>query len=819
MSDSRDAIGKTYFRMIAKPVVLAVLFFIIVISMYYLIVFTKGGPYVFLNPSMTAEQKLLERARVSSLESWLTNLLQGNFGWSVQTGTWVSKDLYWRLGYTLLLVGISIAASVITGIVLVPPFSFLRRRGFKPLTFAHSVNGYFFGLIPLVLLVLIFVFSYLLVNYGIRIFPLTGIIDAQLRMQLTGIDLCLQTMWHMTLPFITLILVALFRNVLVIGSSRTFFSSENRYKNFLIPLTTIDFSFAISAALVVEVIFRVEGLGMWFINSLNVTIADYNVSIASLTMLLAIAVCLALASIPLDIIKHKFGLEDKSESKSMVKSKINPCSPKREWKFLKRKTFWIGLTIVSAFMLLGVSAPWITANVDPEKRMAADAYAYPEWYTLYNPDIQNLPRAMDSVLNWTLDSESLPSFVQVEQQGDNFIIKYINGTAPVRIRLSALWPYPWAPPKSFNFNFKYAANPGSPATTEYSLELNLTTPVGNKTQSIWKNNFPIWDSFWWTKQLYNQQIRYDKLSKPPYSTIKPPWPFLRTPVNTTININPMYLFYRLGYNPIDVHEKMLPDLLGPPGDFNFTMYMTINPIKGKTNPTCEISLSKLEIHILGLVYGLLGTQVYGCDCWSRLIYGIGATLGIASLTAALAILIGFPFGFVAGYFQGWTDNIMMTFNDAILYIPILPFILLIVSFFGRYWLYISVIAIGFLSVLSAKAFRYKYLTRPRHQKSEGTSEENPAVDLVKGIVGNFCLVMFSVILLFSTVDFLGFGDPYLPSWGRELNLAFSVGTGFQDFIWWWIIPPIILIGLSALGFLLLGISLDDRSDHDEDVTA
>jgi len=812
MSDSKDALGKTYFRVIAKPIVLAVLFFIIVISMYYLVVFTKGSPHVFLNPRMTAEQRQIEWARVSSLESWLTNLLQGNFGWSVQTRTWVSEGLYWRLGYTLSLVGLSIAASVLTGIALVPIFSFLKRRGFKPLTFAHSLNGYFFGLIPLVLLVFIYVFSYLLVNYSIRIFPLTGIIDAQLRMQLTGIDLSLQTMWHMTLPFITLILVALFRNVLVIGSSRTFFSSENRYKNFLIPLTTIDFSFAISAALVVEVVFRVEGLGMWFINSLNETIADYNVSIASLIMLLTIAVCLALASIPLDIIKHKLGLDDKLESRSITKSKINPRSPKKQWKFLKRKTFWIGLTIVSAFVLLGALAPLITANVDPEKRSVAWQYAYPEWCTLYNPSVQNLPRAMDSVLNWTLENESLPSFVQVEQQGDKYIIKYTNGTEKATIRFIAVWHYPWDPSESFNFDFKYSAIPGSPATTDYSLKLNLTTPIGNKTQSTWQNNFPIWDAYWWRNALYNQPIRYDELLRR-----YPSWPFLRIPINTTIDISPMHLFYRLEYRHFDIHEKMLPDLLGPPGDFNFTMCVTIKPIKGKTNPSCEITISRFRVRIPGLVYGLLGTQVYGSDCWSRLIYGIGATLGIASLTAALAVFIGFPFGFVAGHFQGWTDNIVMTFNDAILYMPVLPFIMLIVSFFGRSWLCISVIAIGFLSVLSTKAFRYKYLTRLHHQKLEGTSKENSAIDLVKGIVGNFCFVMFSVILLFSTIDFLGFGDPTLCTWGRELNLAFSEGSGFSQFIWWWVIPPIILVGLSALGFLLLGLSLDDKSDHDENV--
>jgi peptide/nickel transport system permease protein len=817
MSRSRNAIGKTYFRLIAKPIVLTLLFFIIIISTYYLVILVKGSPQrAFLKPGMTAQQKLRESARVSSLESWLTNLLQGNFGWSVQTGTWVSEGLYWRLGYTLLLVGSSIVMSILTGIILVLLFLFLRRRGFKPLVFAHSLNGFFFGLIALVSLVSIYFFTYLLVNYGIRVFPLTATLDALERVHLSGVQLYATIAWHMTLPVLMLGLVAFIRNIFVIGGSGSLFSSEDRYKNLLLPITTLDFGFAISCAIIIELLFRVQGLGSWFIYSLNESVADYNAAIASFIMLLGIAVVLELASIPLDILRRTSGLHEELERKSVAKPKINRHQRRDEHKVLKRKTFWIGLTIVIFFVLLGALAPWITAGVDPERNFVADSYAYPEWYANLVPALRNLPRTTDALLDWTVENRSLlPDFVTVNQTSNGWRIK-CNGTTQVQILFVTKWNYTWDPPKHFDFTFSYGADPGTPATASYALALNLTTPAGgNKTNKLWGNTYPIWDAFSWRYQIYNQPIRYDQIpSNPAYKRLG--YPFLNSGSNASIDINPMPLFYRLGYKPVTYATEMLPDLFGPPGEFTFKMYVTINP-KGKTNTMCEISLSKFGIHILGLVYGLLGTQVYGSDCWSRLVYGARMTLGVASLVAALAVFIGFPFGFVAGYFENWTDNIVMTFVDAILSFPVLPFIIFIVAFIGRNWLFISLIPLGFLSALTTKAFRYKYLIRPPNQKLKGDSEENPAVDFVKGILGNFCLTMASVILLLSTIDFLGFGDPTLPTWGRELNLAFSEGSGFSQFIWWWVMFPIVFIGLFALGFLLLGESLDDRRDQGEDV--
>lgn len=485
--------------------------------------------------------------------------------------------------------------------------------------------------------------------------------------------------------------------------------------------------------------------------------------------------------------------------------------------FSHNKIGILGLAIIIGYVAIAIFTP-VIAPVNPDKINLAESRAYPEWYANLVPALRNLPRTMDSVLSWTLENESLPSFVQVIEEGDKYIVKYINGTAPVRIQLNAMWHYPWDPPKSFNLYFSFSANPGKPATTEYSLELNMTTPVGNKTQSTWKNTFPIWDSFWWTKQLYGQPIRYDELSKPPYSLMKPPWPFLKTAANGTIDLCPMHLFYRLGYQPVDFYRKMLPDLLGPPGDFNFTMYVTIRPITGKTNPTCQISISKMKIHIPGLVYGLLGTQVYGCDCWSRLIYGVRVSLAVGIMAAVLSTFLGILVGVIAGFQGGATDEVLMRLVDVLLCLPVLPLLIVLVSLFGRsVWYIVLIIAVfgwqGLARLIRSQTLSIREMSFIESATASGASK---SYIMTKHIIPNIMpialadmvLTIPGAIILEAALSFIGFGDPSTPTWGREFNMAWEAGA-FSQFIWWWVVPPGIMITVLCLAFVFMSYAIDE----------
>ncbi|MEM2218093.1 MAG: ABC transporter permease subunit, partial [Thermofilaceae archaeon] len=64
------------------------------------------------------------------------------------------------------------------------------------------------------------------------------------------------------------------------------------------------------------------------------------------------------------------------------------------------------------------------------------------------------------------------------------------------------------------------------------------------------------------------------------------------------------------------------------------------------------------------------------------------------------------------------------------------------------------------------------------------------------------------ILLESSLSFLNLGDPRVPSWGRMLYNARYSGA-FSRMLWWWVVPPGVMITLLAMSFVLIGQTLDE----------
>ena len=62
----------------------------------------------------------------------------------------------------------------------------------------------------------------------------------------------------------------------------------------------------------------------------------------------------------------------------------------------------------------------------------------------------------------------------------------------------------------------------------------------------------------------------------------------------------------------------------------------------------------------------LGTDNFGRDLWSRLVFGARISLGIALLSVSAAAAIGATVGLLTGYFNGWTDHILMRVADIFL---------------------------------------------------------------------------------------------------------------------------------------------------------
>ncbi len=218
---------------------------------------------------------------------------------------------------------------------------------------------------------------------------------------------------------------------------------------------------------------------------------------------------------------------------------------------------------------------------------------------------------------------------------------------------------------------------------------------------------------------------------------------------------------------------------------------------------------------------LLGTNDIGQDILSELIHGTRSSLVVGFAAAAVAIFLGTTVGLLSGYYRR-ADGLLMRLVDVILVIPFLPLLILLAAYLGRSQTN-TIVIIGLLIWAgSARVIRSQVLTIVKQEyvlaaRAVGATDWHiitrhilPQVMLLA--IGQFVLVISTAILLEAALSFLGLGDPIQKSWGTILYWA-QVRGAFLTPAWlWWVLPPGLLIVCAALGFALIGFSIEQRID-------
>lgn len=214
----------------------------------------------------------------------------------------------------------------------------------------------------------------------------------------------------------------------------------------------------------------------------------------------------------------------------------------------------------------------------------------------------------------------------------------------------------------------------------------------------------------------------------------------------------------------------------------------------------------------------LGTNNYGQDLLSRIIWGSQISLIVGFTAAALSVGIGTLVGMVSGYYGGAPDTVLMRITDAFLSMPTLPLMLIFAALFGKGLLNI-IIALSILGWTgTARMVRSQTLSlkeRPITEaaKAIGASDTHILAhhilpNVLPLILANMVLGIVNAVLGEAGLSFLGFGVPFgPPSWGIILYWARIRGALLNNY-WWWIIPPGLLIMLLVLGFAFLSHALD-----------
>jgi len=216
---------------------------------------------------------------------------------------------------------------------------------------------------------------------------------------------------------------------------------------------------------------------------------------------------------------------------------------------------------------------------------------------------------------------------------------------------------------------------------------------------------------------------------------------------------------------------------------------------------------------------ILGTDQYGRDILSRIIYGSKISLSIGFLVVLISVTLGTVIGVTSGYFGGWIDAIMMRIVDVLIAFPALFLILIIIATFGNS-IYLIVITLSFTGWMGvARIVRSQVLSLKEQEfilaaKSLGLSNmriifRHLAPNTLTPVIIAATLRIGSIILTEAGLSFLGLGvQPPTPSWGNIIN------EGRDSLLnYWWISTfPGIAILTTVVCFNLIGDGLRDALD-------
>ena len=219
----------------------------------------------------------------------------------------------------------------------------------------------------------------------------------------------------------------------------------------------------------------------------------------------------------------------------------------------------------------------------------------------------------------------------------------------------------------------------------------------------------------------------------------------------------------------------------------------------------------------GGVFGLMGTDSQGRNLATGLLFGFPVALLIGVLTSVGATTIGTFFGILSGFTGGKTDTAIQRASDILTNVPLLPILIFLIFILGqKLWLVMAILVLfgwpGLTIILRSMVLQVRSGQLVEATQALGASRwrimfRHIFFQMAPFIIAQMIFFTPAAILAEAGLSFLGLGDPSLPTWGQILEQGFRTGAIYVGY-WWWILPPGVLIVITAMAFVLLALALE-----------
>lgn len=483
--------------------------------------------------------------------------------------------------------------------------------------------------------------------------------------------------------------------------------------------------------------------------------------------------------------------------------------------FVHNKRGMLGIVILTFFIVLAIAAPLLTPYdpiripSHPEYPPLAERFAKPIWYKylplvektsgnvepMRDPDFDTATSIEDFEFTTNLAGHSIspPQFISDMGNEEKGCIAIVfnreedqDPLGEVTVNLTKVFNYPYTvPPERFvgQAAVLVKASEDVPVKIDVVIEkaggerrLEWWSQTFNSSETTWVTPRPLIDSssdMLWLKEKFG-----------------PDWA-----------INPA--------------TKMFSE----PADYGYGLEITFNDTRRPKGEKVEatVYIDDLYIRIFGSSFGLLGTDQFGRDIFTQIIYGTRISLLVGLLSALFSTVIGLIIGLTAGYVGRLVDEILMRFTDLLLVIPDTPlYIVLMAVLSPTIWNLILLISLigwtGFARQVRSQTLSLRERPFIEAARAVGAGKFRIIMRHIMPNVMNLVYVTLATSVPYAIVSeawlsWLGLFDPTVMTWGRMLHDAQSVPTGIE--MWWWVVPPGLCIAAISLSFILLGYALDE----------